>query len=57
MSKDKDNQNIEFVRSFRNSAGYINAFRGCTFVIAFGGEMLTDEQFAPLVHDIALLNS
>jgi amino-acid N-acetyltransferase len=26
-------------------------------VIAFGGEMLTDEQFAPLVHDIALLNS
>ena len=26
-------------------------------MIAFGGEMLTDEQFAPLVHDIALLNS
>ena len=57
MSKDKDNKNIEFVHSFRNSAGYINAFRGRTFVIAFGGEMLTDEQFAPLVHDIALLNS
>lgn len=53
----KDNKNIEFVHSFRNSAGYINAFRGRTFVIAFGGEMLTDEQFAPLVHDIALLNS
>jgi len=57
MSKDKDNKNIDFVNSFRNSAGYINAFRGRTFVIAFGGEMLTDEQFAPLVHDIALLNS
>ena len=57
MSKDKNNKNIEFVHSFRNSAGYINAFRGRTFVIAFGGEMLTDEQFAPLVHDIALLNS
>ena len=57
MSKDKNNKNIDFVNSFRNSAGYINAFRGRTFVIAFGGEMLTDEQFAPLVHDIALLNS
>lgn len=56
MNKEKNN-NIEFVNSFRNSAGYINAFRGRTFVIAFGGEMLTDEQFAPLVHDIALLNS
>lgn len=57
MSKDKNNSDIEFVRSFRNSSGYINAFRGRTFVIAFAGEMLTDEQFAPLVHDIALLNS
>lgn len=56
MNKEKNN-NIEFVNSFRNSAGYINAFRGRAFVIAFGGEMLTDEQFAPLVHDIALLNS
>lgn len=53
----KKENKIEFVSSFRNSAGYINAFRGRTFVVAFGGEMLTDEQFAPLVHDIALLNS
>lgn len=57
MSEKQDLKNIDFVRSFRNSSGYINAFRGRTFVIAFGGEMLTDEQFAPLVHDIALLNS
>jgi amino-acid N-acetyltransferase len=57
MSKEKDTNNLEFVRSFRNAAGYINAFRRRTFVIAFGGEMLTDKQFAPLVHDIALLNS
>jgi len=57
MSKEKDRKNIEFVHSFRNSSGYINAFRGRTFVVAFGGEMLTDEQFVPLVHDIALLNS
>ena len=57
MSKEQNNKDIEFVHSFRNSSGYINAFRGRTFVIAFGGEMLADEQFAPLVHDIALLNS
>ncbi len=46
-----------FVRWFRDSAPYINAFRGRTFVIAFGGEMLADAQFATLVHDLALLNS
>ena len=46
-----------FVRWFRNSAPYINAFRGRTFVVAFGGEVLADAQFAGLVHDVALLNS
>lgn len=51
------NNVAEFVRWFRNSSPYINAFRGRTFVIVFGGEMLADEQFAALVHDIALLNS
>ena len=49
--------NSEYVRWFRNSAPYINAFRDRTFVVCFGGEMLADAQFAPLVHDIALLNS
>ncbi len=46
-----------YVQWFRDSAPYINAFRGRTFVIAFGGEVLADAQFATLVHDIALLNS
>ncbi|MFA7620004.1 MAG: amino-acid N-acetyltransferase [Thiohalomonadaceae bacterium] len=46
-----------FVRWFRNSAPYINAFRGRTFVIALGGEMLRDAQIAGLVHDLALLHS
>jgi amino-acid N-acetyltransferase len=46
-----------FVRWFRDSSPYINAFRGRTFVVAFGGEMIAEEQFANLVHDIALLNS
>lgn len=46
-----------FVSWFRNSAPYINAFRGRTFVISFGGELIAEQQFAGLVHDIALLNS
>lgn len=46
-----------FVRWFRGSAPYINAFRGRTFVVAFGGEVIAEAQFASLVHDIALLNS
>lgn len=50
-------QTPDFVRWFRNSSPYINAFRNRTFVVAFGGEMLTDAQFAPLVHDLVLLNS
>ena len=47
----------QFVDGFRQSAPYINAFRGRTFVIVFGGEMVAEEQFANLTHDIALLNS
>ncbi|HEY0720667.1 MAG TPA: amino-acid N-acetyltransferase [Gammaproteobacteria bacterium] len=47
----------QFVRWFRGSSPYINAFRGRTFVLTFGGEMLTEEQFPGLVHDIALLNN
>ncbi|HEX9803891.1 MAG TPA: amino-acid N-acetyltransferase, partial [Gammaproteobacteria bacterium] len=46
-----------FVRWFRDSSPYINAFRGRTFVVAFGGEVIAEEQFAGMVHDIALLNS
>ncbi len=46
-----------FVRWFRDSAPYINAFRGRTFVVMFGGEAVQDPQFPNLVHDLALLNS
>lgn len=53
ISKSSDN----FVDWFRQSTPYINAFRNKTFVIAFGGELLTDTQFTPLVHDIMLLHS
>lgn len=42
----------------RQAAPYIHAFRGRTFVIAFGGEALLDRTRAlALIHDIALLDS
>ncbi len=47
----------QFVNWFRHSSPYINAFRGRTFVITFGGEAVADHHFASLIHDIALLNS
>ena len=46
-----------FVRWFRDSAPYINAFRGRTFVVVFGGEAVQDTNFAHLIHDFALLTS
>ncbi len=50
-------QGKSFVNLFRDSAPYINAFRGRTFVIVFGGEAVLDDQFASLIHDFVLLNS
>lgn len=47
----------QFVNWFRHSSPYINAFRGRSFVITFGGETVADASFASLIHDIALLNS
>lgn len=46
-----------FVESIRSVAPYIHAFRGRTFVVAFGGEAIQDEQaFLSLVHDLNLLH-
>lgn len=47
----------EFVHWFRSAAPYINGFRGKTFVIAFGGEVVSEGQFVGLAHDINLLSS
>ena len=47
----------EFVGWFRSVAPYIHAFGGCTFVIAFGGEVVDDGQFIALSHDLNLLAS
>lgn len=46
-----------FVDWFRRSSPYIHAFRGRTFVITFGGELVGDANFAHFVHDVALLSS
>jgi amino-acid N-acetyltransferase len=45
------------IRWFRNSAPYINAHRGKTFVLMFSGEAAQHANFANIIHDIALLNS
>ena len=47
----------QHIRWFRNSAPYINAHRGRTFVLVFGGEAALHPNFANIIHDIALLNS
>ena len=45
------------IRLFRSSAPYINAHRGKTFVLMFGGEAIEHVNFANIIHDIALLSS
>ena len=47
----------QFVAWFRSVAPYFHAFRGRTFVIAFGGEVVADGKFVSLAHDINLLQS
>jgi len=44
-----------FARWFRLAAPYINTFSNKTFLIAFGGELLDENQFTALSHDINLL--
>jgi len=46
-----------FVACLRGAAPYINAHRGRTFVVQFGGEAVEAQGFAHLLHDVALLNS
>lgn len=45
------------IKWFRHAAPYINAHRGKTFVLMFGGEAVQDSNFANIIHDIALLRS
>ena len=51
------NSNENNVKWFRNAAPYINAHRGKTFVLMFGGDAVEHANFANIIHDIALLRS
>ncbi len=53
-TQDADKRLVAWVRQ---AAPYIHAFRGKTFVIAFGGEVIESGVAQALIHDIALLDS
>ncbi len=52
-----DNTDKNNVKWFRNAAPYINAHRGKTVVLMFGGEAVLHPNFANIIHDISLLRS
>ncbi|HQR03090.1 MAG: amino-acid N-acetyltransferase [Proteobacteria bacterium] len=56
-SADTTDSDVELVSWVRQAAPYIHAFRGKTFVIAFGGEVLLGSMAQAIIHDIALLDS
>ncbi|MBP6020237.1 MAG: amino-acid N-acetyltransferase [Burkholderiaceae bacterium] len=47
----------QFVRWFREVAPYVHDFRGKTFVIAFGGELVNDGALNTLIQDLSLLSA
>ncbi|EWM43335.1 amino-acid N-acetyltransferase [Bordetella holmesii 41130] len=47
----------QFVRWFRDVAPYVHAFRGKTFVVAFGGELVQAGALNTLVQDLSLLSA
>ncbi len=57
MMKTPTDPEPSFVDWFRAAAPYIHAFRGKTFVIAFGGEAMQRGDFVDLIHDVNLLNA
>lgn len=47
----------QFVRWFRQVAPYVHDFRGKTFVIGFGGELVNDGALDTLIQDLSLLSA
>ncbi len=47
----------QFVSWFRSVAPYFHAFRGRTFVIAFGGDVVDQGKFVAIANDLNLLHS
>jgi len=52
-----NNSDQNYVKWFRNAAPYINAHRGKTVVLMFGGEAVLHPNFSNIIHDISLLRS
>ena len=52
-----NNSDQNYVKWFRNAAPYINAHRGKTVVLMFGGEAVLHSNFANIIHDISLMRS
>lgn len=53
----RPSQPANFVTWFRAAAPWIHAFRGKTFVVAFGGEMVASGAVESVVQDVNLLTS
>lgn len=47
----------QFVRWFREVAPYVHRFRGKTFVIGFGGELVSDDMLSTLIPDLSLMSA
>ena len=45
----------QFVAWFRSVAPYVNAFRGKTFVVAFGGKSISGPLARTFAYDVSLL--
>lgn len=50
-------QASQFVALFRSVAPFIHAFRGETFVVAFGGELVQSGKLNALVQDLSLMHA
>jgi len=52
-----DQAPAQFVRWFREVAPYVHDFRGKTFVVAFGGELISHGALNALIQDLSLLSA
>ncbi len=55
MRRQRLSSQDRFIDWFQSVTPYIHAFRGKTFVIAFGGDLVADGRFLDLTHDLNLL--
>ena len=52
-----DSEAAQFVRWFREVAPYVHGFRGKTFVVGFGGELINDGLLNTLIPDLSLMSA